>query len=290
MSVVRRRSGIQPPGPGRMGRVTNAPDEDSIDRKWAEMAAAIDRLAERIGDPDDFPVLAGSSLAGDDGVSHPFEVSQAVRHLINASVDQLHGIKTLLHETQAQHLAVGSTLARAALENTAAAMWILGPRSRNLRIERVLRWHARNYTDQRTVLGHLLPSDPTGQLELIRTVAASRGIDPKVAASGYKITGPIEGAEEFTSIEVKFHWAVASGFAHGRPWAFELLAQEKLRIDEGHEVRRITPRTDLAIWLPLQAMHLLGELLRLRDRRAGLPMPPMPDGTPDSELPLSRAR
>jgi hypothetical protein len=273
-----------------MGRVTTAPDEDSIARKWAEMAEAIDRLAERIGDPDDFPVLAGSSLAGDDGVSHPFEVSQAVRHLINASVDQLHGIKTLLHETKSQHLAVGSTLARAALENTAAAIWILGPRRRNVRIERVLRWHARNYSDQRTAVGHLLPSDPTRHHDLIRVVAVSRGIDPKVAASGYKITGPIEGAEEFTSIEVKFPWAVASGFAHGRPWAFELLAQEKLRIDEGHEVRRITPRTELAIWLPLQAMHLLGELLRLRDRRAGLPMPRMPDGTPDSEFPRSRSQ
>uniref|UniRef100_UPI00398A2F87 hypothetical protein n=1 Tax=Mycetocola sp. TaxID=1871042 RepID=UPI00398A2F87 len=199
----------------------HAPDDESIGRKWTEMAEAIDHLAERIGNPDEFPVMEGSSLAGDDKACHPFEVSQAIRHLINASVDQLHGIKTLLHEMQSQHLAVGSTLARAALENTATAMWIIGPRERNIRIERVLRWHARNYTDQRNTVGHLLPNDPTRHLELIRRVAASRGINPKVATSGYKITGPIEGAEEFTSIQVQFHWAVASGFAHGRPWAFE---------------------------------------------------------------------
>ena len=40
-------------------------DESTRKAKWAEMASAIERLAERVADPDDFSVLPGSSLAGE---------------------------------------------------------------------------------------------------------------------------------------------------------------------------------------------------------------------------------
>lgn len=257
------------------------PDE-VIAEKWSEISAAVDRLAERIADPDDFVVLPDSALAGDDHACHPFEVSQAVRHLINASVDQLHGAKTLLHVVQIQHLAVGATLARAALENTATAMWILGPTRRDERIERVLRWHARNYTDEASTMGHLAAEEPARHIDLIRTVAESRGIPAEVAASGYKVTTPINGAAPYTGMQVKFLWSVASGFAHGRPWAYQgLLQRETLPVDGHHGVRRLTPRNDFSLWLPLEAVHLLGELIRMRDRAAGMQMPPMPDGSPD---------
>lgn len=262
-----------------------AAPHDQVRKKWGEMGAALDRLAQRVGDLDEFDVMSGSSLAGDDAASHPFEVSQAVRHLINASVDQLHGAKVLIHDAGAEHLAVASTLARAALENTAAAMWILGPRTRDDRVARVLRWHARNYHDEAGTVGHLVGDAPQRNLELVKDVAARRGLDGEALAKGYKVTTPIDGSEEFTTIQVRFLWSLASGFAHGRPWAYQgLLEQETLRVDgHGGSVRRLSPRQDLNIWLPLEAMHFLSELLRLRDRRAGLAMPPMPDGSPDHE-------
>jgi hypothetical protein len=256
--------------------------EDEIGLKWGAMSDALDRLAERIADPDDFPVFPGSSLRGDDRVSHPFEVSQAIRHLINASVDQLHGAKSLLHVAGHEHLAVSSTLARAALENTATGLWILGPPNRDPRVERVLRWHARNYDDEASTVGHLVGDAPERHKLLVGATAAARGLDREQVVRGYKVTTPILGAEEFTSIRVSFLWAVASGFAHGRPWAYHgLLKRETLTVDGGHGVRRLMPRQELSIWLPLEVVHLLGELLRLRDRRAGVPMPPMPDGAPD---------
>ena len=243
--------------------------DDEIGQKWIAMAAVLDRLAQRVADPDDFPVHPGSSLLGDDEASHPFEVSHAIRHLINASVDQLHGAKSLLHEAGHEHLAVGSTLARAALENTSTALWILGPRDRDSRIERVLRWHTRNYDDEASTIGHLVGDAPARHKRLVRAAAVAQGLDPEQVLRGYKVTTPIVGAQEFTSIEVKFLWAVASAFAHGRPWAYHgLLERETLAVDGGHEVHRLTPRRELSIWLPLEAVHLLGELLRLRDRRA----------------------
>ena len=90
--------------------------EDDIRERWIKFGSAVDRLVQRAGDPDDFSVVPRSSLAGDDRKAHPFEVSQAVRHLINASIDQLHGIKVLLVDAQVEHLAVGPTLARAAID------------------------------------------------------------------------------------------------------------------------------------------------------------------------------
>ena len=256
--------------------------EDEIGPKWAAMSEVLDRLAERIADPDDFPVIPGSSLSGDDRVSHPFQVSQAVRHLINAAVDQLHGAKSL-HVAGHEHLAVSSTLARAALENAATGLWILGPSKRDLRVERVLRWHARNYDDEASTVGHLAAGEGPAQHKLlVSLVAAARGLDAEQVVRGYKITTPIRGAAEFTSIRVSFLWGVASGFAHGRPWAYHgLLERETLTVDGEHGMQRLNPRRELSIWLPLEAVHLLGELLRLRDRRAGIEMPPMPDGSPD---------
>ena len=53
---------------------------------------------------------------------------------------------------------MSNTLVRAALENTATGLWILGPGTRPERIERALRWHARNYHDLNYLRDHHLPA------------------------------------------------------------------------------------------------------------------------------------
>ncbi|WP_157625784.1 hypothetical protein [Mycobacterium sp. 155] len=183
---------------------------------------AVERLAARIGDADDFAVEPGSSLAGDDRAANPFKVSEAIRHIINAAVDQLHGAKVADHDSEPRHLAVSATLARAAIENAAAGLWILGPRQRNPRIERVLRWHSRNYNDFQLFLD-AADRDTTAEsdrnqnaLEQIRTVARAGGIDPTVATGGFRVTKPLIECSEFTDVPVHSTWQIASGFAHGR--------------------------------------------------------------------------
>lgn len=244
--------------------------DDEIQAKWREYAAAVDHLAKRVNDPNDFGVLPGSSLAGDDRRLHPFELSQAVHHLINAAVDQLHGIKTVLVVAQTQHLAVGFTLARAALENIATALWMLGPPQREVRLERTLRWHVRNYFDENKTVGHLVGDAATKNIDTVLATADALGIDRQEVRHGYRASAPVQGVSEYTDMDVNFMWSVASGFAHGRPWAYQgLLERETLRLPEGHHFVRLSPRTDLSIWLPLQSLHLLAELLRLRELRAG---------------------
>ncbi len=66
-------------------------------------------------------------------------------------------------------------------------------------------------------------------------------------------------------------WQVASGFAHGRPWAFEgFLRRNLITMANGHHGRQLSPRQEFSLMLPWQAALLLFELIKMRDRRAGL--------------------
>src|SRR3954451_8752379 len=122
-------------------------DGRAVQEKWIEAAPLIDRMMERVGAPGEFPVGAGSSLAGDDRASSPYHVSHALRVCLTAGVDHLHAVKVLVVDNEILHVGAPSSLARGALENFAAAYWILGPESRTDRIERQLRWHAKNFKD-----------------------------------------------------------------------------------------------------------------------------------------------
>jgi hypothetical protein len=177
-------------------------DDEAIKEKWKAFAVSIERLAERVGEPHDLAVKPGSSLDGDDRASHPFELSQAIRHIINATVDQLHGAKVAVDDSRNRHLAVSATLSRTAIENVASGVWMLGPRSRNTRVERVLRWHARNYQDFASFLraskrdvADILTRN-TQALSMVEQVAESRRIDVKSVASGLKVTTPIKEAAD----------------------------------------------------------------------------------------------
>lgn len=122
-------------------------DDQTVREKWLQAAPLIDRMMERVGTQGEFPVGTGSSLSGDDKASSPYQVSHGLRMCLTAGVDHLHAVKVLVVDKEVLHVGATSSLARGALENFAAAYWILGPDSRNDRIERHLRWYAKNCKD-----------------------------------------------------------------------------------------------------------------------------------------------
>ena len=103
--------------------------EEQVAAKWLEMAPLIDRMMERVGDPDDFPVSPGSSLAGDDKRSNPYCVSHAVRACLVSSVDHMHAAKSLVLDLEVLHASAVYSLIRGSLENLAAAFWCRLPGS-----------------------------------------------------------------------------------------------------------------------------------------------------------------
>ncbi|HXD25368.1 MAG TPA: hypothetical protein VN609_05515, partial [Propionibacteriaceae bacterium] len=116
--------------------------------KWAEIAPLIDTVMGRIQDPDDFPIYTNSELAGDDAVSTPYQVSHSARWCLNAGVEHLHALKSLVIDTGRIHSTAPYSLIRGAFENCAAGYWILHPTTRSLRVEHGLRWWAKNFRDQ----------------------------------------------------------------------------------------------------------------------------------------------
>ncbi|MET8630280.1 hypothetical protein ABZW30_42350 [Kitasatospora sp. NPDC004669] len=90
-------------------------------------------------------VPPGSSLAGDDAKTDPYQVSHAAQHAIQTAVDHLHCLRSSLvqHENTGQmtlllHSYGSFTLLRGALENSARAVWLLAPAGRYERIRRRL--------------------------------------------------------------------------------------------------------------------------------------------------------
>ena len=248
--------------------------EEEASAKWHEMSPLLDRLMERTDSPGEFEVAPGSSLAGDDRASDPYQVSHAVRLCLTAGIDHLHAAKVLVVDQAVLHTAAPYSLARGALENFAAAYWILRPDHRSERVERTLRWHAKNASDGGVARGVAGIGEPrASKLDRLERVAARRGISAKAIGSPYRSTESVryvDSIAEDLPMRVEFAWRLCSGFAHGRPWAYlGALELEKRPTNTPHVLDvRMSSRVDLALYPNLAAMHLLEVLLRLFQSRS----------------------
>jgi hypothetical protein len=92
--------------------------DDWVEEQWALMAPRIETMVHQIQDPAEFVIQPGSELAADDTESHPFRVSHCARACLNAGVDHLHAIKSLIIDDPILlHAAADYSLIRGALEN-----------------------------------------------------------------------------------------------------------------------------------------------------------------------------
>lgn len=254
-------------------------DEEAA-AKWAQIAPLIDRLMERAGTKGEFTHRPDSALAGDDKATDPYNTSHAFLQSLTSAIDHLHAAKSLVHGAGLLHLGAPATLARSAIENAATAWWILAPRSRDERVLRTLRWYSRNFRDQHTALDGT-PVGDTGRtledkLADIRAVAARRrGVNVAVAAGGYKMSTVITEHDQTTVDSGSlFLWQLASGFAHGRTWAYlGALAQERHRAEAGIMSVRLTNTVQVGLYPTLTALHTVQDALRLWQSRAGMPLP-----------------
>lgn len=248
--------------------------EEQVAAKWLEMAPLIDRMMERVGDPDDFPVSPGSSLAGDDKKSHPYCVSHAVRGCLVSSVDHMHAAKSLVLDLEVLHASAVYSLIRGSLENLAAAFWILHPAQRNDRIENTLRWHAKNFHDQLIALEPLgLADESTREAKLAKLdgVAIPRGISTADVRAGYRSSRAIKYAEEHsTSSDPLLPWQICSGFAHGRPWAVLGMSEQEQHDTADPSVFNLKLTSDLSrvLYPTITAFHLMTDVVRLLQQRS----------------------
>jgi hypothetical protein len=248
--------------------------EAEIEAKWLEISPLIDRMMERVGTESEFPVSAGSSLSGDDKESAPYQVSHCVRMCLTAGVDHLHAEKALIVDHHLLHIAAPFSLSRGALENFAAAFWILHPNGRNDRIERALRWYAKNFKDQERAVGSLALQGHTpleGKLQKLEAIAAKRGITTSIRG-GYTSTEAVTYANDNAGVALGLYlpWQICSGFAHGRPWAYLGTSglEEQATADPSVQNVKMTANLGTVLLPALAALRLLEKLLRIYTKRA----------------------
>lgn len=259
-------------------------DRAAVAAKWQEIAPAIDKMAERVANPNDFSVSPGSSLFGDDRVSNPYQVSHAVRMCLFAGVDHLHAAKLLLLDAQVLHVAAPFSILRGSLENLSAAFWILHPRRRNERVERALRWHAKNFLEQHTALEPLSLSteaERDAKLAKLSTIATRLGISTEKVRSGYWSTTAVKYAEEHAQrSEPLLSWRFCSGFAHGRPWAYLGISEREQFETTDPDVLNLKLTSDLSRLLvpALTAFRLLVDVVELQQQRSQSLVAAQPSG------------
>jgi hypothetical protein len=194
--------------------------DEAVMAKWAEIAPWIDRVAVRIQDANDFVVHAGSALALDDRVSHPYCVSHCARACLNAGVDHLHALKRLVIDNRILHADADYSLSRGALENFGAAFWVLHPAEPTARITCALRWMAQNFKDQaKAIEGLDMDNVPSREANLAKVQRVADAAGCGQVTQGYSSTAVMRYAKLHSSTEPFLPWQVCSGFAHGRPSA-----------------------------------------------------------------------
>lgn len=250
--------------------------DSQVAEKWAQIAPLIDRLVERADRRGEFAPRAESALIGDDKATHPYNTSHAFGQSLSAAIDHLHAAKALVHDAQMLHLGAPSTLARSAIENAATAWWLLAPRGRDERVLRTLRWFSRNYRDQHAVTDGI-PAIKSNRpledkLDSIRQVAAKRGVSQTDAAGGYQMSTVLREHDAETDTRSRFAWQLASGFAHGRPWAYlgALKHDQQPSAEAGILNIRLTNTVQLGLYPTLTALHTVEDALLVWEQRAGI--------------------
>lgn len=166
-----------------------------------------------------------SELSRDNKETNPYQLSQAAWHSLAHAVDHLHCLRTLLRDAQRMHMYAPYSLARAALENASAAVWLLAPDDRAERILRRLRFAAldvRSGEAAKKLLGAAGPRTEAERLDDFRAIAKRRGLVESAAVKRVSYAEIVEvagagmrsGSKPFV-----FIWRMCSAIAHGDFWA-----------------------------------------------------------------------
>jgi hypothetical protein len=171
------------------------------------------------------------------------------------------------------HSAAPYSLVRGALENFAAGFWLLHPSESSERVERALRWWAKNFIDQdKATRGLGLSNYKPLKLKLKKLVEAGKPVrcDPEKVRNGYFSSPVLEYADKHSSaINPYMYWQVCSGFAHGRPWAnFGMNQMETHSTGNGVALVSFTSDHKRILAVTLPAFHLMTDLLRLYAERS----------------------
>ncbi|MDQ6649741.1 MAG: hypothetical protein M3Z02_06445 [Actinomycetota bacterium] len=226
-------------------------------------------------------VHVGSELYGDDESTGFLQISHAVQNSLNAATDHLHCLRTLIVDAEWLHTNAPFTLARAALECAATAVWLLAPADPRERITRRLQLANADRYDWKSVI-EAVGGDVSGLKAVgdeIRRIAGEQLITSSVKGEHAKFERIVTGAGVHLGDGPRYRriWKGASGYAHGRMWATVQLSDVLVLSQPAIDVRQIqvTVNPDRFMSALGHAHLMTREAWKLYDVRREPPLAPV---------------
>ena len=260
-----------------------AVDEDSqlseeVKLRLAETFPAIGTWLERTSSLSGRPEQ-GSSLSKDDTLAHPYQISHAVIGALVSAVDHMDALRTLVQNARVVHARAPYTLLRGALENAAAAVWLLAPKNRTERILRRLRWQMEDAHNGVKAAGLINVPTALSRDEWkskLADVARACGVPEETA--GKAVNEPArfgtivkEAGDAVQGLgNAQFYWMVTSGIAHAQTWAV-LSALERVEVPgapAGSVGLKLSASENLLLVTWMASARMVREGWRLLDERS----------------------
>lgn len=239
------------------------------------------RTSEEWIDSNALAVESGSSFAGDDTKTHPFDLSQGVAQSITVAIDHLHCLRMALTGTGDNvlrlHAYAPFTLLGATVENAAIAVWVMPESNRKERILRHLRHQLTSIKKLKKTLapaGDTVAPVTTGREDSLLDIADARGIDRARANKEVTAAEIVRSASETTGFRndemdlMLMFWKISSAVAHGdRGYLplFEHAVGAQVRPDVSSV--RITAPTDWILWGSRGSVAMITAARRLATQR-----------------------
>jgi hypothetical protein len=239
------------------------------------------RVSEEWMDSKMLTVESGSSFAGDDAKTHPFDLSQGVAQSITMSVDHLHCLRMALTGTGDNvprlHAYAPLTLLRAAVENAAIAVWVMSESNRNERILRYIRHQLTSIKKLKKTLalaGDAVAPVTSKREDSLLDIADACGIDRAQVTKEVTATEMVRSASETTGFKdddmdlMLMFWKVSSAVAHGDRGYLPIFEQEiGAQVRPGVSSVRITAPTNWILSGSRGAVAMITVARRLATQR-----------------------
>lgn len=217
-----------------------------------------------------------SELDLDNDVTEPRHLSFAICNAAWGSADHLLTVRHLLTSSDREGVRplASYTLARAAIENAALALWLIHPPDRPERLRRAYRLALADLRDSgRAAKIHGLQSRPHEErVAEVTHQAQSVGltdIDLRKHDSWTEIVAGADNALKRDKRDVQLMWQICSGFTHARDWARLAVLERGEMIAHGDDTLMVSmtvsfPALCQAAWL---TELMLRETARLYEHR-----------------------
>ncbi|MFE4574612.1 hypothetical protein [Streptomyces chartreusis] len=227
-----------------------------------------------------------SSLAGDDAKSHPHQVSHSAWHALTVAVDHLQCLRSSVlaeqsatHASTVIHTHAQASLVRGVFENSARAVWLLGPANRLERLTRRLSLEANEVRHANRV--RELAKSPSGKtvedrLQVLEDLLIAAGATSQAAQKAVKARPSYESIVQEAGRELgmgkdlaELVWRACSSLAHGdSTGTLAFLDREILESDGTVALAQITGSISLLFHVTHFAVRMVDRGLRLYEQRA----------------------